>query len=120
MAQTLIFTVHGTNMYYLLYMAQTSNIYRTWHELVIFTVHGSNLYSVECHTCTLDACNRTSFMSPQWYLLTTCSGTFLAIISEMMYIQHMKSALAVHLYYTCVSTVICCNSYDEDFQLVQC
>ena len=101
-------------------MAQTCNIYHTWHELVTFTVHGTNLYSVECHMCTLEECNRTSFMCPQWYLLLTCSGTFLAIISEMIYIRHIKSLLAVHLHYTSVSTVICCNSHDKELQLVQC
>jgi len=79
MAQT-IFTIHE----------QTCSIYCTSHNLVIFTVHDTNFYSMECHTCTLEEVNRTSFMSPQWYLLPTCSGMFLAISSEIMYIQHMK------------------------------
>lgn len=52
-------------------------------------------------------------------VLPTCFGTFLAIISQITYKQHMKSALSVHLYCKCVGTVMCCNSYDQEFQLVQ-
>ena len=102
-----IFTVQGTNniyctwhKQYLLYMAQICNIYHTWHKLVICTIHGTNLYSVECHMCTLEECNRTSFISPQSYFQHVLVGSWLLSQNDI-YTTHQISAGCTFVLHMC-------------------